>query len=174
MRKTAVAVLMALIVISVSAQDIAGLRIMVAFSASGLRDADILRDSLEAALAGSPSAAAVFRQEPGDSDLNDSATKRSCQISLSVSAVGGEEGVRIEWNYLSPATGGGMLRSGSFVKKQPNVRDLVSAFWTDLVQDMVPAIQAMAALPLDHIIVAAPPGTRVEGFGDPFVVPAEG
>jgi hypothetical protein len=174
MKKTAVAVLAALVAFSVSAQDIAGLRIMVAFSASGLRDAGILRDSLEAALAGSPSAAAVFRQESGESDLNVSATKHSCQISLSVAAVGGEEGVRIEWSYLSPVSGGGVLRSGSFVKNQPNVRDLVSAFWTELVQDLVPAIQAMGALPLDHIIVAAPPGARVEGFGDPLVVPAEG
>jgi hypothetical protein len=153
------------------AKDAAWTRIMVSFAGSGIRDEGLLRDSLEAALAASPLAATVLRQGPDGEDPTASAAKFSCPISLSVLAVGAESLVRIEWHFVSSAAKSIELRGGSFEKAIPNARELASSFWIELVQDLGPAI---AAIPRGRIVVAAPPGARVDGFGDSFVVPAEG
>jgi hypothetical protein len=171
MKKVFLFVFAILFALSSAAQEIPEKRIMVAFSAAELREELLMRDSLEVALALSPSTAAVLRYEAGGEDLEASAAKSNCPIALSVNAAATSEGLRIEWRYLCSAAAGIELRSGSFEKPTPSERDLVSSFWTEIVQDLGPAIEA---LPSDHIVVAAPPGTRVEGFGDAFVMPIEG
>jgi hypothetical protein len=163
----AVAVFLAL---CASAQDSGAERIMVSLAAEGIAGGAALRDSLEAALAASPFADAVLRYAGGGDDLVASAAKSSCPIALSVSGSATGEGIRIEWRYVS-STGGLELRAGSFEKSSPGPRDLVSSFWTDLVQDLGPAIKA---LPRETVIVAAPPGVRVEGFGGTFSMPPAG
>jgi hypothetical protein len=178
MKSTLTAALASLLVFALSVHGIAaqsekpaGKRIMISLTASDIRDEGLLRDSLEAALAASPFAAAVFRQGSDGEDPVVSAVHFFCPILLSVHAVGAENRVRIEWHYVPSAARSIELRGGSFEKAIPNARELASSFWTELVQDLGPAIEA---IPLDRIVVAAPPGARVEGFGDSFVVPKGG
>ncbi|MGA2545059.1 MAG: hypothetical protein ABSF43_00805 [Rectinemataceae bacterium] len=172
---TAIASLLAFAVsaqgIASQAKDPVGKRVMVTFAASDISNEVLLRDSLEAALAASPLAAAVFRQGPEGEDPIASAARFSCPISLSVRAVGSENGVRVEWHFVSSAARNIELRGGSFDKAIPDARELASSFWIELVQDLGPAIEA---IPQGRIVIAAPPGARVEGFGDSFVVPAKG
>ncbi len=174
MKRIVVAILSALLALTVSAQGITPKRIMALFSASGIADEGLLRDSLEAALSAAPLAEAVIRKEADGEELGASATRHSCQLSLSVDAVRVEGELIIKWRFATAAVGSTDLRTGSFTKAIPSARDLVSSFWTDLVQDLEPSIQEMKALPLDHIVVIAPPGTRIEGFGEAFLIPSTG
>jgi hypothetical protein len=104
---TAIASLLAFAVsaqgIASQAKDPVGKRVMVTFAASDISNEVLLRDSLEAALAASPLAAAVFRQGPEGEDPIASAARFSCPISLSVRAVGSENGVRVERHFVSSA-----------------------------------------------------------------------
>jgi hypothetical protein len=161
------ALLAALLAFGAEAETV---RIMASFEAPGLPIEGRLRNSLEAALATSDQAAALLRFEPGEEDLVAAASKASCLLALEASAAATEDGISVKWRFLASA-GGTELRSGSFDKPEPSARDLVSSFWVELVQDLGPAIEA---LPVDNVIVAGPPGARVSGFGDPFVMPAEG
>ncbi len=153
-----------------AAGAVAGQRIMVAFAYQGAGDERPMRESLEAALAASPLASLVLRMDAADEDLSAAAGKHSCPIALDVQASRTADSIRIRWSYSFPL-GKLELRSGSFEKSPPGERDLVSSFWTELVQDLGPAI---AALPSEGVTIAGPAGARIEGFGQAFTMPSQG
>jgi hypothetical protein len=163
MKKALAAALPLLLALALSAQEPGAVRIMASLSSVGIPEEGALRDSLEAALAASPLAAAVLRYEAGDDDLPSSASKASCPIALSVEASGTGASLRVAWRYLSAAPGNAELRSGSFEKALPGARDLVSSFWTEVVQDIAPAIEALPS-----------PATVASGGPSPEPGPAEG
>jgi hypothetical protein len=164
-------VLATALAIPAASQDIPTMRIMVSLEAAGSEGEADLRSSLEAALAASP-LAAVVRGYRGDPDgLAASAGMASCPLALSVAAKDSAEGLEVSWRFLSPAAGGIELHSGSFEKARPGARDLASSFWTEIVQDLGPAIEV---LPKDRVTLVAPPGARIEGFGEALTMPPEG
>jgi hypothetical protein len=175
MRKTRFAGLaLALIVapsIAAAAQELPARRIMVSLLATGGSDEAELRDSLVAALAASPLASAVLDGSGKEPGLIEAAGMAACTLALAVEVKESSVGVDVAWRYLSPAAGGQELVTGSFKKARPGARDLASSFWTEVAQDLGPAI---AALNLDRITVIAPPGARIEGFGEAFSMPESG
>jgi hypothetical protein len=172
MKKTWVCVVSLALAIGLSAQDGGAERIMLSFSASGDSNATVLRDSLEAALAASPSCSSVLTYEAQEDDLlTAAAAKALCPIALYVDAKSSGTDVRVAWTYFFSAMENMELSSGSFTKASPGEDDLVSSFWTEVVEDLGAAI---AALPSERIVVSGPPGVRVEGFGSPFTMPLQG
>ena len=146
-------------------------RLMVDIEAPSESEAQGLRESLDAALAASPLVSIVLDYSGEPEGFADAAAMASCPIALSVRAKAASGTTDLSWRYFSPAAASGELRSGSFEKARPNVRDLAISFWTELVQDLGPAIEA---LPLDSFTLIAPPGSKIEGFGEAFAMPAEG
>lgn len=145
MRLRLAAALAILLALGASAQQPAAPRIMLAFGSSGLEGEAGARDSLEAALAASPLAGAVLRYEAGADELATSARKTSCPISLSVEVEASAAGLVVSWSYAATRPESIELRSGSFEKPHPSARDLVSSFWTEVVEDLAPAITALPA-----------------------------
>jgi hypothetical protein len=146
-------------------------RVMVSFAAPNVANEGMLRESLEAAIAASPLAQAVLRFAGDEDGLAPSAARNSCPVAIEVEATETGEGMHIEWRFIAADAGGIELRAGSFDKAAPAPRDLVSAFWVELVQDTGPAIDA---LPRDIVAISGPPGVRIDGVGESFVMPDEG
>lgn len=151
----------------------APLRIMPRLSAAGFdaeEEAD-LRDSLESALTASSLVSAALRADAGDDDLAAAAALADCPVALDVELSKGELSIRADWSYLYSFARGLTLSSGSFEKAMPKRRDLATSFWIETVRDLE---AAAAALPLGRVVVAAPPGARIGGFGESLLVPASG
>ncbi len=170
MKKGAAFAISLLLAIGASAQGIEPQRIMVALTSDGLEDANTLRDSLEAAIAATPLARLVVRHEGPAEELGADASRSSCPIALQVDVAPSPQGLRASWRFIA-TSGNEELRSGSFEKALPAERDLVTSFWTEVEQDLAPSI---AVLPRSYVVVSAPTGTRVEGFGSSFEMPASG
>jgi len=165
------AAVLAVLALPVPALCAAPLRTLVELEAKGADDSAEYRESLEAALCAAYPGLVALRREAGSEPLAAESARRDCGLALSVNVAEAGDLQSVSWSYTSNLTEEALLASGAFEKPRPGASDLAASFWTEIAEAL-PKIAA--ALPERLITVAGRPGTRVEGLGDPFVLPPEG
>lgn len=156
---------------SIEAKRAAAVSILIQIAGPSDMSTGPYADSLAAALMRSDAILSVSRASGlGDERLVERARRDACSLILRVELAESGADLAVRWTVHIVGSAEAPAE-GAVVKSRPSEDELASAFWVETVDA---AAAAAASLRPARLAITGLPGTVVEGFGDPILLPKSG